>query len=102
MSFTIEAAAQQQPLLGLDVEILFRPESVAVVNESGTVVGAVTPGPAFSEVLYNRVDAATGRILYSAANFDQAASGQLQVARFYLRGLRPGPAAVRFGHARSV
>ena len=47
VSFAVEAAAQRRPLLGLDVEILFRPESVVVVNESGTAAGAVTPGPAF-------------------------------------------------------
>jgi hypothetical protein len=48
-------------------------------------------------ILQNRVYPAQGRLVFSAANFYEPASGVVEVARFYLKGGSSGPAQLRFG-----
>jgi hypothetical protein len=95
--FAIWTDATAQPLLGLDVELYYRLRGVAVTDAAGNPATSVLPGATFNVVLQNRVDTKAGRILFSAANFDAPVSGLVEVATFYLQGLAPGPAGVRFG-----
>jgi len=95
--FSIQLDATEQPVLGLDVEMFYRPAAVAVVDAAGASTTSLTPGVAFPLILQNRVYPAQGRLLFSAANFDQPAHGVVEVARFHLKGLSPGPANLSFG-----
>lgn len=95
--FGIWADATTQPLMGLDVELFYRLRGVAVTDAAGNPATSVLPGVALTVILQNRVDTKTGRILFSAANFDAPTSGAIEIARFYLKGLTPGPAGVHFG-----
>jgi hypothetical protein len=84
-------------LLGLDVELFYQPSVAAVTDAAGNAALSIIPGNAFSVILQNRVDIAGGRILFSAANFDQPVAGIVEIARFYFKGQEPGPVNVRFG-----
>jgi hypothetical protein len=68
-----------------------------VVDETGAPATSLIPGTAFTTILQNRVYPAQGRLVFSAANFDEPARGVVEVARFYLKGLSPGPANLGFG-----
>ena len=94
--FIIRVDASAQPLQGLDVELYYRPTVVTVVDAAVAPATSITAGAVFPVVLQNRVDTANRRILFSAASFDQPASGLIEVARFRLRGESPGPAELNF------
>lgn len=97
VGFSIQLDATAQPVLGLDVEMFYRPVAVGVVDSLGNPTTSLIPGPAFTTILQNRVYPAQGRLAFSAANFDEPARGVVEVARFYLKGLSPGPANLGFG-----
>jgi len=95
--FRIQVDALAQSLLGLDVELFYRPSIVSVVDASGAPVTGLTLGTAFPTVLQNRVDEAHGKITLGVANFDHAVGGVIDIAQFYLKGISPGPAGMWFG-----
>jgi hypothetical protein len=97
VGFSIQVNATPHPLLGLDVELFYQPSVAAVTDAAGNAALSIIPGNAFSVILQNRVDIAGGRILFSAANFDQPVAGIVEIARFYFKGQEPGPVNVRFG-----
>ncbi len=95
--FAIVASAGSQLVQGADVELYYDPAVVEIVDTAGNPVATITPGSAFTTVLQNHVDRVRHRILFSAGNFDDLPTGDLEIARLHLRGVGPGPAGLSFG-----
>lgn len=102
-------AADTAALYGLEVALAYDPAVVAVEDMQADRPGIqLEPGPLFSaggaSVLENRVEPATGTIVFAAVTRTPVAvaSGGGVVARFRLTRLTGGPASLQIRYARLV
>ncbi len=87
--------ADQQPIDNVDLEILFDPEQIEVVDAAGQPAAALEMGNALPQVWWNTVDASIGRVLVAAGRDFAAAgpSGDFTLATMRVR-IRPGAAGL--------
>lgn len=80
----IEARAGSTEVDGVQVYLNFDPARYQVVNSGGTPVTEVEHG-VFPTPIQNQVDNAQGKIDYAAVTLGEALTGDITVARFYLK-----------------
>jgi len=79
------------------VHISYPKDVVAIVDAAGNPVTTINCLGGWSMVLRNEVDAANGWIHFAATQTGSSKTGDIAIARYYVKGIRPGVARMRFG-----